>query len=54
MNFTLTQNEAQFLLSVMGELPTRMGALPLLQNFEKQFRDQMPKSEPETDTQTPA
>mgnify|MGYP001559557046 CR=1 FL=1 len=52
MNFSLEQNEAQFLLQLLGELPTRTGALPLLQKWEAQFKAQLPKQDtPSTPTE---
>lgn len=51
MNFNLEQNEAQFLLQLLGELPTRTGALPLLQKWEAQFKAQMPKQDASTPTE---
>lgn len=47
MNFKLNQNEAQFILQVLGQLPTQTGALPLFKNWEAQFASQMPKDEPQ-------
>ena len=51
MNFSLEQNEAQFLLQLLGELPTRTGALPLLQKWEAQFKAQLPKQDTTTPTE---
>lgn len=45
MNFSLEQNEAQFIYQVLSELPTRTGALPLFQKWEMQFKEQLPKQE---------
>ncbi len=42
MNFKLNQNEALFMLQILSELPTRMGALPLYQNWEAQYKAQVP------------
>ena len=36
MNIKLEQNEVQFILQVLGELPTKTGAFVLLKNIEEQ------------------
>jgi len=35
--FTLEDNEAAFILRVVGQLPTESGAYPLLQKLQQQF-----------------
>ena len=35
--FTLEDNEAEFVLHVIGQLPTQSGAYPLLQKLQQQF-----------------
>ena len=36
MNIKLETNEVQFILQVLGELPTKTGAFVLLKNIEEQ------------------
>jgi hypothetical protein len=50
MNFTLEQNEALFIIRVIGQLPTESGAFPLLQKLAAQYQAQE-KTEPETATE---
>ncbi len=48
MNFTLEQNEAAFIIRVIGQLPTESGAFPLLQKLVGQYQSQVaeePKAE---------
>lgn len=48
MNFTLEQNEAAFIIRVIGQLPTESGAFPLHQKLVEQFKTQAteePKAE---------
>ncbi len=48
MNFTLEQNEAAFIIRVIGQLPTESGAFPLLQKLVEQYQSQAaeePKAE---------
>lgn len=40
MTFDLTQQEAQAILNVLGQLPTSSGAFPLLQKLVEQFQAQ--------------
>jgi hypothetical protein len=35
--FTLEDNEAAFIVRVVGQLPTESGAFPLLQKLQQQF-----------------
>jgi hypothetical protein len=42
MNIRLEQNEVQFILQVLGELPTKTGAFMLLKNIEEQVTAQSP------------
>ena len=35
--FTLEDNEADFVLHVIGQLPTQSGAYPLLQKLQQQY-----------------
>ena len=45
MNFNLDQNEAAFIIRVLGQLPTESGAFPLHQKLVAQFQEQAPKEE---------
>ena len=46
MNFQLEQNEATFILDVLGNLPTQSNAHPLWQKLIAQFNEQQqPKPE---------
>jgi len=38
INIVLTNEEVDFLMKVLGELPTRTGAFILLQNLQKQLQ----------------
>ena len=40
MNFTLEDNEAAFIVRVIGQLPTESGAFPLHQKLVEQFKTQ--------------
>ena len=42
--------EAQFLLQVLGQLPTQSGAFPLLQKLLQQVQPQMPQPAPQEPT----
>jgi len=35
--FTLEDKEAEFIVQVMGQLPTQSGAFPLFQKLQQQF-----------------
>ena len=45
MNLELSQEEVQAILNVLGDLPTKSGAFPLVVKINEQFKDQLPKSE---------
>jgi hypothetical protein len=45
MNLDLTKEEVQAILNVLGELPTKSGAFPLLAKVAEQFNAQLPKPE---------
>lgn len=45
MNFTLEDNEAAFIVRVIGQLPTESGAFPLHQKLVEQFKSQENKEE---------
>jgi len=40
--FNLEDNEAQFVVKVIGQMPTESGAFPLFQKLATQFNDQVP------------
>lgn len=44
MNFTFTleENEAAFILQVIGNLPTQTGAFPLFEKLQAQAKAQVP------------
>ena len=42
MNLNLEPNEVQFILQVLGELPTKTGAFVLLKKIEEQAVAQQP------------
>lgn len=48
MNLDLDQNEVQFILNVLGELPSKSGAWPLIVKVKEQAEAQLPK-EPSTE-----
>lgn len=50
MKFEVEVNEAQFILQVIGNLPTQSNAHPLWQKLVAQFNEQAPKQEPTTET----
>ena len=45
MNFKLEQNEAAFIIRVLGNLPTESGAFPLHQNLVQQYQEQETQEE---------
>lgn len=40
MNFSVEQNEAAFIIRVLGNLPTESGAFPLHQKLVQQYQEQ--------------
>ena len=49
--FTLEENEAAFVLQVMGQLPTQSGAFPLFQKLQEQAKAQAPApAQPQEET----
>lgn len=40
MNFSVEQNEATFIIRVLGNLPTESGAFPLYQKLFQQYQEQ--------------
>ena len=47
MNLNLETNEVQFILNVLGELPSKSGAWPLIVKVKEQAEAQLPKEAPE-------
>lgn len=47
MKFELDQNEAQFIVQVIGNLPTQSGAHPLWMKLAAQLNEQLVKQEQE-------
>jgi hypothetical protein len=47
LNLTLTVEEVNSILHVLGELPTRMNAYPLLMKIKEQAEAQLPKEQSE-------
>lgn len=45
MTFTLEENEAMFIMQMLGELPSRTGAFIVLQKMDGQFKAQQPQEE---------
>ena len=45
MTFDLDQNEAAFIVRVLGQLPTESGAFPLHQKLVAQFKGQEDEQE---------
>jgi len=37
ITFTLEQNEAEFILQAIGQLPTQSGAFPLFEKLKQQY-----------------
>ena len=46
IKFTMTVEEANAVLQVLGQLPTSSGAYPLLMKLKAQADEQVPKQEP--------
>jgi hypothetical protein len=46
INFTLEDNEAAFVVQVIGQLPTQSGAFPLYQKLQQQAALITPPAEP--------
>ena len=44
--FTLEDNEAEFVVKVIGELPTKSGAMPVFNKLAEQYNAQLPPPEP--------
>lgn len=43
MNLNLETNEVQFILNVLGELPSKSGAWPLIVKIKEQAEAQLPQ-----------
>ena len=43
MNLDLDQNEVQFILNVLGEMPAKSGVWPLIVKIKEQAEAQLPK-----------
>jgi len=43
MNLDLDQNEVQFILNVLGEIPAKSGVWPLIIKIKEQAEAQLPK-----------
>jgi len=41
MNLTLTKEEIQYIMNVLGELPTKSGAWPLILKIKEQAEQQL-------------
>jgi len=46
MNLELDQNEVQFILNVLGEMPAKSGVWPLIVKIKDQAEAQLPKDAP--------
>ena len=46
IKLTLTINEVNAILGVLGDLPTKSGAFPLVVKIKDQAESQLPKEEP--------
>jgi len=49
LNLTLTVEETQAILNVLGELPTKHGFWPLVVKIKAQAESQLPKQEEPTE-----
>ena len=49
MKFELEENEAAFIMQVIGNLPTQSNAHPLWQKLVQQFKEQAKPDEPAPD-----
>ncbi len=45
MTFEFEENEAMFIMQVLGELPTKTGAYVVLAKMDGQFKAQQPPAE---------
>ena len=49
LNLTLTVEEVNAILQVLGDLPTKTGAYPLVMKIKGQAEPQIPQEEPKND-----
>ena len=49
LNLTLTIEEVNAILQVLGDLPTKTGAYPLVMKIKGQAEPQIPQEEPKSD-----
>jgi hypothetical protein len=49
INLNLSIEEVQGILNVLGELPSKSGAWPLIVKIKEQAEAQLPKEEPKED-----
>lgn len=50
LNLTLTVDEVNAILQVLGDLPTKTGAYPLVMKIKGQAESQIPQEEPKIES----
>ncbi len=50
LHLTLTVDEVNGILQVLGDLPTKSGAYPLVMKIKEQADPQIPKEEPKVES----
>jgi hypothetical protein len=50
LHLTLTVEEVNGILQVLGDLPTKSGAYPLVMKIKEQAEPQIPKEEPKVES----
>jgi hypothetical protein len=50
LHLTLTVDEVNGILQVLGDLPTKSGAYPLVMKIKEQAEPQIPKEEPKVES----
>ena len=50
LHITLTVDEVNGILQVLGDLPTKSGAYPLVMKIKDQAEPQIPKEEPKVES----
>ena len=50
LHITLTVDEVNGILQVLGDLPTKSGAYPLVMKIKEQAEPQIPKEEPKVES----
>jgi hypothetical protein len=50
LHLTLTVDEVNGILQVLGDLPTKSGAYPLVMKIKDQAEPQIPKEEPKVES----